>query len=89
MIKVKADIDDAIFYVRKLNQMVAATTDVHQDVQEADGGAFSGGEGYPRGSAATPPKKVPFHGDPQLTKKVALTSDGARTVTIGARITDK
>ena len=34
-------------------------------------------------------KRAPFRGDPQMTKKEALTSDGVRTVTIGAHLADK
>jgi hypothetical protein len=89
VIKVRADIDDAIYCVHQLNQTVATTADIPQGVQEDDDGALPGGEGHPGGSTSTPPKKAPFHGDPQLTKKVALTSDGVRSITIGARLTDK
>jgi hypothetical protein len=83
VIKIHADIDDAIYCVQQLNQAVAITADVPQGVQEDDAGV------PPGGSTSTPLKKAPFHGDPQLTKKVALTSDGVRSITIGARLTDK
>ena len=83
VIEVRADIDDAIYCVHQLNQTVATTADIPQGVQEDDDGALPGG------STSTPPKKAPFHGDPQLTKKVALTSDGVRSITIDARLTDK
>ena len=91
VIKVKADIDDAIYCIQKLNQMVAVmvTADTRQDAQDTGAGALPGGGGYPGGSASTSSKTAPFHGDPQMTKKVALTSDGSRTITIGARLIDK
>ena len=89
VIKVKADVDDAIYCVQKLNQTVGVTASFRQGVREADVGAFSGDEGFPGGSAPTSSKKAPFHGDPQMTKKVALTSDGVRTITIGAHLADK
>ena len=89
VIKVKADTDDPIYYVQKLNQMVAATADTRQDVQDAGADALPGGGGYPGGSAPMASKKAPFHGDPQMTKKVALTSAGSCTITIGAHLTDK
>ena len=88
-IKVRADTDDAIYYVQKLNQMVAATADTRQDVQDAGADALLGIGGYPGGLAPTASKRAPFCGDPQMTKKVAFTSDGSRTITIGAHLTDK
>ena len=69
--------------------MVATTADNRQEVQEVGAGAFSGDGGYPGGSASTSSKKASFHGDPQMTKKVALTNDGSHTITIGAHLTDK
>ena len=81
--------DDAIYCIQKLNQMVAAIASIRQGVHEANVGAFSEDGGYPGGSAATSSKMAPFHGDPRMTKKVALTSDGSRTVTIGAHLADK
>ena len=89
VITIKADVDDAIFCVQKLNQTVAATSDVPQNVLEVGVGAFSGDGGYSEGSTSTSFKKASFHEDPQMTKKVALTSDGSRSITIGARLTDK
>ena len=77
VIKVKANIDDA------------TTADTRQDVQAVGAGAFSRDGGYPGGSASTSSKKAPFHGDLQMTKKVALMSDGSRTITIGAHLADK
>ena len=68
---------------------MAARASFHQGVQEADDGAFPEGEGFPGGSASTSSKKAPFYGNPQMTKKVALTGDGVRTITIGAHLTDK
>ena len=89
VIRVKADIDDAIFCVQKLNQTVAATADTRQDMQDASADATLGGGGNPGGSAPAASKRAPFRGDPQMTKKVALTSDGSRTITIGAHLIDK
>ena len=89
VIKVKVDIDDAIYYVQKLNQTVAMMADTRQDAQDAGADALPGGRRYPGGSAPMASKRAPFHGDPQMTKKVALTSDGSRTITIGAHLTDK
>ena len=89
MIRVKADTDDAIYCVQKLNQTVAATADTRQDVQDAGGDAPLGGGGNPGSSAPAACKRAPFRDDPQMTKKVALTSDGSRTITIGAHLIDK
>ena len=89
VIKVKADIDDAIYCVHKLNQTVAMMADTHQDAQDTGADALPGGGGYPGGSARTSSKRAPFHGDPQMTKKVVLTTGGSRTITIGARLTYK
>ena len=89
VINVKADVDDTIYCIQMMNQTVAATANARQGMQEADVGAFPGDEGYYRGSASISSKKAPFHGDPQMTKKVALTSDGVRTVTIGSHLADK
>ena len=57
MIKVKADIDDAVYYVQKLNQTVAMTADTCQDVQEVGAGAFSGDGGYPGARHPLPPRR--------------------------------
>ena len=65
------------------------TADTQQDVHDAGADALSGGGGYPGGSALTSSKGAPFHGDPQMTKKVALTSEGSHNITISARLTDK
>ena len=89
VIKVKADVDDAIYCVQKLNQMVAATADTWQDVQDAGTDAPLKGGGNPGGSATAASKRAPFRGDPQMTKKVALMSDGSRAITICAHLTDK
>ena len=97
VIKVKADIDDAIYCVHQLNQTVAIMADVPKGVQEDDVGAISGGEGHLGGSTSTPSKNKKRDPDPDkrvivtepLTKKVALTSDGSRAITIGAHLTDK
>ena len=89
VIQFKADINDAIYCVRKLNQTVAMTADTRQDVQDVVADAFSGDGGYPGGSASTSSKKAPFRGDTQMTKKVVLTSDGSCTITIGAHLADK
>ena len=89
VIRVKADIDDAIYYIQKLNQTVAATADTRQDMQHAGAEAAPGGGANPGSSAAAASRKAPFRGDLQMTKKVALTSDGSRTITIGAHLIDK
>ena len=81
VIKVKANVDDAIYCIQKLNQMVAATASIRQRILR--------GRRVPGGSASTSSKKAPFHGDPQMTKMVELTSDGVRTVTIGAHLADE
>ena len=65
------------------------TADTRQDVQDVGADAFSEDGGYPGGSVSTSSKKAPFHSDPQMTRKVALTSDGSRTITIGAHLADK
>ena len=57
VIKVRADIDDAIYCVHQLNQTVATTADIPQGVQEDDDGALPGGEGHPGGSTSTPPPR--------------------------------
>ena len=89
VIKVKADTDDAIYCVQKLNQTVAATADTRQDLQDAGVDAPLGGGGNPGGSAPVASKRAPFRGDSQMTKKVAVTSDRSRAITIGAHLTDK
>ena len=68
---------------------VAAMADTRQDVKDAGADAPLGGGGNPGGSAPAASKRAPFRGDPQMTKKVALTSDGSRAITIGAHLTDK
>ena len=40
-------------------------------------------------SLGTTSKKAPFHADPQMTMKVALMSDGVRTITIDAHLAEK
>ena len=57
VIKVKADINDAIFYVQKLNQTVAMTADTRQEVQDVGADAFSGDGGYPGARRRLPPRK--------------------------------
>ena len=47
VIRVKADIDDAIYCVQRLNQTVAATADTRQDMQDAGADATLGAEGTP------------------------------------------
>ena len=89
VIRGMADTDDDIYYVQKLNQTVAMMTDTRQDVQDAGADAPLGGGGNPGGSAPVASKRAPFRGDSQMTKKVALTSDGSRTINIGAHLTDK
>ena len=89
VIRVKADIDDAIFCIQKLNQTVAATADNRQDMQDAGVDATLGSGRNPGSSAPAASKRAPFRGDPQMTKKVALAGDGSRTITIGAHLTDK
>ena len=63
--------------------------DTRQDVQDAGADAAPGGRANLGGSAAAASKKAPFRGDMQMTKKVALTSDGSRAITIGAHLTNK
>ena len=63
-------------------QMVATTVDTRQDVQEVSAGAFSRDRGYLGGSVSTSSRKASFHGDPQMTNKVAVMSDGSRTITM-------
>ena len=75
VIRVKADMDDAIYCVQKLNQTVATTANTRQDAQDAGADATLGGGGSPGGSAPAASKRAPFRGDPQMTKKVALMSD--------------
>ena len=89
VIRIKADTDDAIYCIQKLNQTVAATADTRQDVQDTGADATLGGGGNPGGSAPAASQRAPFHRNPQMTKKVALTSDGSRTITIGAHLIDK
>ena len=89
VIKVKTDIDDAIYCIQKLKQTVATMAETRQDVMEVGANAFSGDGWYPGGSTSTSSKKASFHGDPPMTNKVALTSDGSRTITIGAHLADK
>ena len=43
----------------------------------------------PRGLNICLPKPAHFKEDLKMIKKVALTSDGSRSITIGARLTDK
>ena len=40
-------------------------------------------------TASASPKQAHFKEDPKMTKKVALTHDGSRCITIGAHLTDK
>ena len=47
VIRIKADVDDAIYCVQKLNQTVAVTADTRQDVQDA------GADALPRGRHST------------------------------------
>ena len=68
---------------------LAATSGDRQGVQEADAVAFSGDEESPEGSTSVSPKPAHFDEDPKMTKKVALTPDGSRSFTIGARLTHK
>ena len=72
-----------------MNLAIAATLGDLQGVQEADAVAFSGDEESPRGSTSVSPRHVHFKEDPKMTKKVALTLDGSRSITIGARLTNK
>ena len=64
VIRIKADTDDAIYCVQKLNQTVAATADTRQDVQDAGADAPLGDGGNPGGSALVASKRAPFRGDP-------------------------
>ena len=89
MLTVKADIADAILCVQKLNLTVGVTSDDPQMVQEADVVAFFGDGESPGGSTSASQKQAHFKEDPKMTKKVALTHDGSRYITIGARLTDK
>ena len=88
VLMVKADIGDAVLCVQKLNLAIAATSGDLKGVQEADAVAFSGDEESPGGSMSVSPKPTHFKEDPKMTKKVALTPDGSRSITIGARLTD-
>ena len=47
VIRIKADVHDAIYCVQKLNQTVATTADTRQDVQDASADATLGGGGNP------------------------------------------
>ena len=84
----QGDVGDAVLCVQKLNLAIAATSGNLQRVQEADAVAFSGDEESPGGSRSVSPKPEHFKEDPKMTKKVALTPDGDRSITIGARLTD-
>ena len=63
VIRIKADIDDAIYCVQRLNQTVAATADTRQDMQDASADATLGGGGNPGSSAPAAYKRAPFRGD--------------------------
>ena len=89
VLTVKADVGDAVLCVQKLNLAIAATSGDLQGVQEADAVAFSGDEESPEGSTSISPKPAHFKEDPKMTKKVALTPDGSRSITIGAHFIDK
>ena len=89
VLTVKADVGDAVLCVQKLNLAIAVTSGDLQGVHGADAAAFSGDEESPGGSTSASPKPAHFKEDPKMTKKVALTSDGSRSITIGARLTDK
>ena len=89
VLTVKADVGDAVMCVQKLNLAIAATLGDLQGVQEADAVAFSRDNESPGGSASASPKLAHFKADPKMTRKVAFTSDGSRSITIGARLTDK
>ena len=89
VLTVKADVGDAVLCVQKLNLAIAATSGDLQGAQEAHAVAFSGDEESPRGSTSASPKLAHFKEDPKMTKKVALTHDGSRSITIGTRLTDK
>ena len=89
VIRIKANTDDTIYCVQRLNQTVAAMADTRQDMQGISADATLRGGGNPEGSALAASKRAPFCGDPRMTKKVALTNDGSRTITIGAHLIDK
>ena len=89
VLTVKANVGNVVLCVQKLNLAIAATSDDLQGVQGTDVVAFSGDEDSPRGSTSVSPKPAHFKEDPKMTKKVALTPDGSRSITIGARFTDK
>ena len=89
VLTVKANIGDAIMCVQKLNLAIPATSSALQGAQEADVVVFSGDGESPGGSALASPKQAHFKEDPKMTKKVALTHDGSRYITISARLNDK
>ena len=89
VLTVKDNVGDAVLCYQKLNLAIAATSGDLQGVQEADAVAFSGDDESPGGSTSSSPKPAYFKEDPKMTKKVALTSDGSRSITIGARLSDK
>ena len=89
VLTVKADIGDVVLCVQKLNLAIAVTSGDLQGAQEAGVVAFSGDGESPGGSASTSPKQAHFKEDLKMTKKVVITLDGSRSITIGARLTDK
>ena len=89
VIKIQANVEDAIFCVQKLNQTVAAMSSIRPEAMEDDVDAFTGNEADPVGSTSTSFKKATFQGDSQMAKKMALTVDGVLSLTIAAHITDK
>ena len=89
VLTVKADVEDAILCVQKLNLAVAATSGDPQGAQDADTVALPGDGESLGDSTSVSPKQTHFKEDPKMTKKVALTPDGSRSITIGARLTDK
>ena len=56
VIKVKADVDDAIYCVQKRNQTVVAMVDTRQDEQNAGADATLGGGGNPGARRQQPPR---------------------------------
>ena len=89
VLTVKADVRDAVLCVQKLNLAIAASSGDLQGIQEADVVAFSRDEESPGGSTSASPKLAHFKEDPKMTKKVALTSDRSRSITIGSHLTNK
>ena len=60
VIWVKADVDDAIYCVQRLNQTVAAMEDTRQDVQDAGADAAPGGGANPGARRQQPPRRRHF-----------------------------